>query len=132
MKGFDMKRVLLVAAFALVASVSLAKEANVTVVRPGPAVGSMTDYTPFKLTIVGPVALPPGTWDVKGLEIGIFNWTDRLEGLQIGIVNMTDAFSGLQFGVINHSRDAYGMQIGVINLIESCDCPFLPLINWNF
>ena len=127
-----MKRVLLVAAFALVASVSLAKEANVTVVRPGPAVGSMTDYTPFKLTIVGPVALPPGTWDVKGLEIGIFNWTDRLEGLQIGIVNMTDAFSGLQFGVINHSRDAYGMQIGVINLIESCDCPFLPLINWNF
>lgn len=127
-----MKRVLLVAAFALVASVSLAKEANVTVVRPGPAVGSMTDYTPFKLTIAGPVALPPGTWDVKGLEIGIFNWTDRLEGLQIGIVNMTDAFSGLQFGVINHSRDAYGMQIGVINLIESCDCPFLPLINWNF
>ena len=127
-----MKKVLLVAVFALVASVSLAKEANVTVVRPGPAVGSMTDYTPFKLTIAGPVALPPGTWDVKGLEIGIFNWTDRLEGLQIGIVNMTDAFSGLQFGVINHSRDAYGMQIGVINLIESCDCPFLPLINWNF
>lgn len=127
-----MKRVLLMAVFALVASVLLAKEANVTVVRPGPAVGSMTDYTPFKLTIVGPVALPPGSWDVKGLEIGIFNWTDRLEGLQIGIVNMTDAFSGLQFGVINHSRDAYGMQIGVINLIEGCDCPFLPLINWNF
>ena len=127
-----MKRVLLVAAFALVASVSLAKEADVTVVRPGPAVGSMTDYTPFKLTIAGPVALPPGTWDVKGLEIGIFNWTDRLEGLQIGIVNMTDAFSGLQFGAINHSRDAYGVQIGVINLIEGCDCPFLPLVNWNF
>ena len=127
-----MKRVLLVVAFALVASVSFAKEANVTVVRPGPAVGSMTDYTPFKLTIAGPVALPPGTWDVKGLEIGIFNWTDRLEGLQIGIVNMTDAFSGLQFGAINHSRDAYGMQIGVINLIEGCDCPFLPLVNWNF
>ena len=132
MKGFDMKRVLLVAAFALVASVSLAKEADVTVVRPGPAVGSMTDYTPFKLTIAGPVALPPGTWNVKGLEIGIFNWTDRLEGLQIGIVNMTDAFSGLQFGAINHSRDAYGVQIGVINLIEGCDCPFLPLVNWNF
>ena len=127
-----MKRVLLVVAFALVASVSFAKEANVTVVRPGPAVGSMTDYTPFKLTIAGPVALPPGTWDVKGLEIGIFNWTDRLEGLQIGIVNMTDAFSGLQFGAINHSRDAYGVQIGVINLIEGCDCPFLPLVNWNF
>lgn len=127
-----MKRVLLVAAFALVASVSFAKEANVTVVRPGPAAGSMTDYTPFKLTIAGPVALPPGSWDVKGLEIGVFNWTGRLEGLQIGIVNMTDAFSGLQFGVINHSRDAYGMQIGVINLIEGCDCPFLPLINWNF
>ena len=127
-----MKRVLLVAAFALVASVSLAKEANVTVVRPGPAVGSMTDYTPFKLTIAGPVALPPGSWDVKGLEIGIFNWTDRLEGLQIGIVNMTDAFSGLQFGAIHHSRDAYGVPIGVINLIEGCDCPFLPLVNWNF
>ena len=127
-----MKRVLLMVAFALVVSVSPAKEANVTVVRPGPAVGSMTEYTPFKLTIAGPVALPPGSWDVKGLEIGVFNWTERLEGLQIGIVNMTDAFSGLQFGVINHSRDAYGMQIGVINLIEGCDCPFLPLINWNF
>ena len=132
MKGFDMKNVLLMAAFALVASVSFAKEANVTVVRPGPAVGSMTDYTPFKLTIAGPVALPPGSWDVKGLEIGVFNWTERLEGLQIGIANMTDAFSGLQFGAINHSRDAYGVQIGVINLIEGCDCPFLPLINWNF
>ena len=127
-----MKRVLLMVAFALVVSVSPAKEANVTVVRPGPAVGSMTEYTPFKLTIAGPVALPPGSWDVKGLEIGVFNWTERLEGLQIGIVNMTDAFSGLQFGVINHSRDAYGMQIGVVNLIEGCDCPFLPLINWNF
>ena len=127
-----MKRILLMAAFALAASVSLAKEANVTVIRPGPAVGSMTDYTPFKLTIAGPVALPPGTWDVKGLEIGVFNWTGRLEGLQVGIVNMTDAFSGLQFGVINHSRDAYGVQVGVINLIEGCDCPFLPLINWNF
>lgn len=127
-----MKRVMLMAAFALVASVSLAKEANVTVVRPGPAVGSMTEYTPFKLTIAGLVALPPGSWDVKGLEIGVFNWTERLEGLQIGIVNMTDAFSGLQFGAINHSRDAYGVQIGVINLIEGCDCPFLPLVNWNF
>ena len=127
-----MKRVLSMVVFALVASGSFAKEANVTVIRPGPAVGSMTEYTPLKLTIAGPVALPPGSWDVKGLEIGVFNWTERLEGLQIGIVNMTDAFSGLQFGAINHSRDAYGMQIGVINLIEGCDCPFLPLVNWNF
>ena len=127
-----MKGVLLVVAFVLVTFVSFAREAKVTVVRPGPAAGSMSEYTPFKLTLTGPVALPWGMWDIKGLEVGVVNWTDRLEGLQIGVINFTDAFCGLQIGAINHSRDAYGMQIGVINLIEGSDWPFLPLINWNF
>jgi len=127
-----MRKLLVLAFVATCCLAGFSKEAKLTVVRPGPACGCMTEYTPFRLTIAGPVALPPGFWDVKGLEIGLFNWTERLEGLQIGAVNLTDAFSGVQIGAINVSRDAYGVQIGVVNVIEGCDCPFLPIVNWNF
>ena len=127
-----MKKLLLSLAMTITAGFAFAADANLTVVRKGPGSGCLTEYTPLKLTIAGPVALPPGFWDVKGVEIGAFNWTDRLQGLQFGVFNVTDAFSGLQLGVVNVSRDAYGLQIGVVNVIESCDYPFLPVVNWNF
>lgn len=127
-----MKKLLTMLLLGMVSGASLAAEANLTVVRKGPGAGCFEEYTPFKLTIAGPVALPPCFWDVKGVEIGAFNWTERLRGLQVGLLNVTDAFSGLQVGVVNVSRDAYGLQIGVVNVIESCDYPFLPILNWNF
>lgn len=127
-----MKKLLISLLLAIASAASFATEANLTIVRKGPGVGCMTEYTPFKLTLAGPVALPPGSWDVKGVEVGAFNWTDRLQGLQIGLINVTDVFSGLQLGFVNLSRDAYGLQIGVVNVIESCDYSFLPIVNWNF
>ena len=127
-----MKKLMVAAFLAVVSGALFAAEANLTVVRKGAGQGCLTEYTPFKLTIAGPVALPPGFWDVKGVEIGAFNWTSRLQGLQFGLINVTDAFSGLQLGGVNISRDAYGVQIGVINVIESCDYPFFPIVNWNF
>ena len=127
-----MRKLLLSLAMTIAAGVSFSAEANLTVVRKGPAAGCLAEYTPLKLTIAGPVALPPGFWDVKGVEIGAFCWTERLQGWQFGVFNVADAFSGLQLGAVNVARDAYGVQIGVINVIESCDYPFLPIVNWNF
>lgn len=127
-----MKKLFVLLLLGIASVVSFAAEANLTVARKSPDAGCLTEYTPFKLTLAGPVALPPGSWNVKGVEIGAFNWTDRLQGLQFGVFNVTDAFSGLQLGIVNVSRDAYGLQIGVINVIESCDYPFFPIVNWNF
>ena len=80
--------------------------------------GHLTDWTPFALTIAGPVGLPWGFWNVKGLQVGV--WNDVYE------------FSGLQVGVVNVADRAYGVQIGVVNVIASDDVPFLPIHNWSF
>ena len=67
-----MRRCLLAVAFALVASASFAREANLTVVRSEPS-GCMSDWTPFRISLAGPVALPWGDWNVKGLDVGLWN-----------------------------------------------------------
>ena len=127
-----MKTFLLSIALALAALVSCAAEAKLTTVHPGPASGCMSAYTPFKLTLTGPVALPWGSWDVYGLEIGVWNATDVMKGLEIGVVNVTDEFCGLQIGAVNVSRIGNGFQIGVVNVVSGMDHPFLPVINWAF
>lgn len=127
-----MKSVFLAVAFAFAACFSFAEQATLTTVHPGPASGCMSAYTPFKLTLVGPVALPWGSWDVYGLEIGVWNATDVMKGLQVGAVNVTDAFCGLQVGAVNVSRIGNGFQIGVVNVVSGKDHPFLPVINWAF
>ena len=78
----------------------------------------MTEWTPFALTLAGPVGLPWGDWNIKGLQIGI--WNDVYE------------FSGLQLGVVNIADRAYGVQLGVVNVIAGDDIPFLPIFNWSF
>ena len=123
---------LICAAFALVACVSLAEQATLTTVHPGAAPGCMASYTPFKLTLAGPVALPWGSWDVYGLEIGVWNATDVMKGLQVGVVNVTDEFCGLQIGAVNVSRLGNGFQIGVVNVVSGMDHTFFPVINWAF
>lgn len=120
------------AVIAMMAVVSFADQATMVTVHPGAAPGCMSEYTPIKLTLVGPAALPWGSWDVYGLEVGVWNDTPVMKGLQIGVVNVTDEFCGLQIGAVNVSRIGCGFQIGVVNIVSGADCPFLPIVNWAF
>lgn len=128
----QIKSVLLATMFAIASGVALAEPATLKTVHPGAAPGCMSEYTPLKLTLAGPVALPWGSWDVYGLEGGIWNDTTVMNGLQIGVVNVTDQFCGLQIGAVNVSRIGSGFQIGIVNIVSGADCPFLPIINWAF
>ena len=125
------RKVLCAAAVAGLALSSLAKEATLTVVRSEPS-GCMSNWTPFRISLAGPVALPWGSWNVKGLDVGIWNDSDEMDGLEIGVVNTAYRMRGLQIGAINVVRNAYGLQIGVVNVIRSNDVPFVPVINWYF
>lgn len=127
-----MKKTVLLLSVMMLSMMACAEYAKVSVVGKNPPTTCMSEWTPIKLTIAGPVALPPGFWDVKGLEIGVWNWTENIDGLQLGVVNTADVMRGCQFGVVNVTREAYGMQIGLVNVIESNDYPFLPIINWYF
>lgn len=127
-----MKKGLMAVWLLVLASVAMAKPASLVTSHPGAAPGCMSEYTPVKLTLVGPAALPWGSWDVYGLEIGIWNSTTVMKGLQLGAVNVTDEFTGLQIGAVNVSRIGNGFQIGVVNVVSGMDHPFLPIINWAF
>lgn len=126
-----MKNVMLVVALALVAPVSFAKEATVTVVRSEPC-GCMSEWTPFRISLAGPVALPWGDWNVKGLDVGLWNDAAEMDGLELGVVNTTYRMRGLQVGVVNVTRNAYGVQLGVVNVIRANDIPFIPVVHWSF
>ena len=126
-----MRRCLLAVAFALAAFGSFAKEANLTLVRSEPS-GCMSDWTPFRISLAGPVALPWGNWNIIGLDVGIWNDSEEMDGLEIGVVNTVYRMRGLQIGVVNVARNAYGVQVGVVNVIRSSDIPFIPVIHWCF
>ena len=126
-----MRRYLLAVAFALAAVCSFAKESNLTLVRGEPS-GCMSVWTPFRISLAGPAALPWGWWNVKGLDVGIWNDAEEMDGLEIGVVNTVYRMRGLQVGVINVARNAYGVQVGVVNVIRSSDIPFMPVIHWCF
>ena len=124
---------LLLAAVLAVSAVSFGAEATLRVEGKNPPTECMVSYTPFSLNLVTPIGLPWGCdWNVKGLQIGIWNWVEDFEGWQIGVVNTTDVFRGWQLGVINVTRKMYGVQIGVVNVIKDNDVPFIPVINWYF
>lgn len=108
-----------------------AKEANLYVER-NPPTTVMREWTPLSLTLISPVALPPGNWDVYGLQAGGFSWAETVVGVQAGFFNTADIVRGLQIGGINVTRQMYGVQIGFINIIQENDIPFLPVINWYF
>lgn len=126
-----MKNLLL--AIAVVASAAVfGAEANLRVEGKNPPSELMRSYTPLSINIITPVGLPPGFWNVKGLQIGVINWVEDFDGWQIGVVNTTDVFRGWQLGVINVTRKMYGLQMGVINVIQDNDVPFIPVLNWYF
>ena len=126
-----MKKTMLAAMVAL-SAVAFGAEATLKVEGKNPPAEIMRSYTPLSITIVTPVALPPGFWDVKGLQIGVWNWVENFDGWQIGVVNTTDIFRGWQLGAINVTRMMYGVQIGFVNVIQEADVPFLPIVNWYF
>jgi len=126
-----MKKILF--AVALLASVAgFGAEAALRVEGKNPPAEVMRSYTPLSINIITPVGLPPGVWDVKGLQIGVFNWVENFSGWQIGIINTTDVFTGWQLGAINVTRKMYGVQIGFVNVIQDNDIPFIPVVNWYF
>lgn len=126
-----MKAFLLTTALAFAASVSCAAEAKLTTVRSEPS-GCMGDWTPFRISLTGSAALPWGDWNVKGLDIGLWNDAAEMDGLEIGVVNTTYLMRGLQIGLVNVTRNAYGVQVGVVNVVRSSDIPFVPVIRWCF
>ncbi len=89
-------------------------------------------WTPLSVSLISPVALPPGFWEVIGLEVGGVNWHNEMTGLQIGLVNVTGHLRGVQVGVVNTTRHAHGVQIGVVNVIADSDLPFFPIVNASF
>jgi hypothetical protein len=117
---------------AAAASMTLGAEAVIRAKGKNPPLECMKTYTPLSLNIVTPVGLPWGFWDVKGLQIGGWNWSENCDGVQIGFINTTDCFRGLQIGGINVTRKMYGLQIGFLNIIEDNDVPFFPVLNWYF
>ena len=126
-----MKKFLIVAAIAVFTAV-FGADADLRVEGKNPPAECMRSYTPLSINLITPVGLPPGFWNVKGLQVGAWNWVEDFDGWQIGVVNTTDVFRGWQFGVINVTRKMYGLQIGVVNVIQDNDVPFLPIINWYF
>lgn len=110
---------------------AFATEANLTTVR-NPPTTVMREWTPLSLTLISPVALPPGNWDVCGLQVGGFSWAENVVGVQVGFFNTADIVKGVQIGGINVTRKMYGVQIGFINVIQDNDIPFLPVLNCYF
>jgi len=81
---------------------------------------------------------------VQGVQVGLFNATDRLQGLQlapvwnnagsvqgaqVGLVNVTrDRVEGVQFGLINSCRG--GLQIGLLCWNPNGFLPVFPFFNF--
>lgn len=126
-----MKKIVLAVSLALTLA-SFGADAVMYVEGKNPPTECMRSYTPLSINIITPVGLPPGFWNVKGLQVGVFNWVEDFDGWQIGVVNTTDVFRGWQLGVINVTRKMYGVQIGVVNVIQDNDMPFFPIVNWYF
>lgn len=64
-----MKMKTAVFAVALALSACLfAKEADLRIDGRNPPATVMRDWTPLSVTLVSPVALPPGSWNVYGLR----------------------------------------------------------------
>ena len=128
-----MKSILLTVVLALVGITSSAKQATLTIAHPGTEPDSQSGYfTPLRLTLAGPVALPWGSWDVYGLEVGIWNATDVVKGLEVGAIGCSDVVKGLEIGFFNVNDVMKGLEIGVVNIVSGADSPFLPVINWAF
>ncbi len=92
------------------------------VAPPTTAAAESEAYTPFMLSFVTPLQVPPRDFDVGGLRISlIFGECRNFDGLDIGVVGRTTgAANGLQLGAIANivQGDGLGFQAGTVNAVK--------------
>jgi len=65
----------------------------------------------------------------KGVQLSLFdNSSKDFSGLQLAVVNVSAKTKGVQIGLVNYSKEFKGVQIGLVNINGK---RFLPLINWR-
>ena len=86
----------------------------VMVVCSGPVFAA---FTPLKLSLFSPLALPPVD-KVYGIDIGIFaTRSDEVKGIQLGWFQATTTkLYGIQNSILSRSTEATGLQIGFGNI----------------
>ena len=74
-------------------------------------------------------------------EANFTGWMDNgvniskgsVKGVQIGVVNYTKSMNGVQFGLVNYTGTMEALQIGLVNIIEQGGAfPVFPIVNWSF
>jgi hypothetical protein len=55
-------------------------------------------------------------------------------GLQMAVYNSSEKYTGLQFGFVNVTQNLHGLQIGLLNIAKNPEKKFkiLPIVNWAF
>jgi hypothetical protein len=66
----------------------------------------------------------------SGLNMAfIGNYSDDFKGMQISMFNDSEKMSGIQIGIVNKTKNLRGFQFGLWNVNEKRK---FPIINWNF
>ncbi|XTP68096.1 hypothetical protein Dip518_000068 [Parelusimicrobium proximum] len=69
----------------------------------------------------------------SGLSVNALSFNEEeMRGLQIGVYNYAASVEGVQLGIINHTKNLKGLQIGVANFAANGFSEFLPLVNFKF
>lgn len=56
--------------------------------------------------------------ELRGLQLGVYNYAGAVRSAQIGLINTTGATSGgVQIGLVNVSREAGTSQVGLVNVL---------------
>ena len=78
--------------------------------------GRCESWTPLKLQLYGPVALPDAD-TVRGLSLNLAGYSENIHGLQLGFYNSAVNVRGVQLGLVNICRNTLkGVQLGFANI----------------
>ena len=53
---------------------------------------------------------------LKGLQVGLINWTGNSSGVQVGVVNIADQSEGIQLGLVNVMHDGRYSVMPIFNI----------------
>ena len=67
-----------------------------------------------------------------GLQLAAVCSADVLKGLQVGLINWTGNSSGVQVGVVNIAEQSEGIQLGLVNVMHDGRYPVMPIFNIGF
>lgn len=82
------------------------------------AVGAQAKESPIKLSLWGPIAIPSGSVEVKGLDLGIGSTTPKMTGLQFDFIYAESSdFTGLQMAIVNNVGSGTGVQWSAVNIV---------------